>query len=86
MRLTLQSLGCSPTALPDHEKREDCVEAAKEGFQTFANLLNMVRFVFRLFLVDSSRRQWSSWNAKDIICGSFVIVGGPELDWPSVSF
>lgn len=60
---------------PATRRREECLEAAKEACQTSANLLNVVRLDFRSFLVDSSRRHWSSWNAKDIVCRSFDTTG-----------
>lgn len=63
---------------PDPGKHNECLEAAKQCCQSFANLINEVSSDFQLFLEDSSRRRWSSWNAKDVVCRSSNIA---DMDW-----
>lgn len=58
-----------PVANPGN--RKECLEAAKQASQIFASLFDGVSLDLRSFLRDSSRRKWSSWDAKDIVCKAF---------------
>lgn len=55
----------------DAEIYRDCLEAAKLVCRRVTNLIDEVHDDFRSFLMDETRKRWSSSDAKDIVCKDF---------------
>lgn len=66
---------------PDRRKHNECLDAAKQSCQSFETLVREVHEDFRSLLADSTRRTWSSSDAKDVVCRFFETAG---LNWLSI--